>query len=59
MSIKSVVILGGGPIGLMCAIEAKKHFKNVTIVEKRAGYVRTNVPVLQDDIKQHLKDLKL
>jgi hypothetical protein len=59
LSIKSVVILGGGPIGLMCAIEAKKHFKSATIVEKRTGYARTNVPVLQDDIKQHLKNLKL
>jgi 2-polyprenyl-6-methoxyphenol hydroxylase-like FAD-dependent oxidoreductase len=43
----------------MCAIDAKKYFKSVTIVEKRGAYTRTNVPVLQDDIKQHLKDLKL
>lgn len=59
MSIKLVVILGGGPIGRMCTIEAKKHFKSVTIIEKWAGYTRTNVPVLQDDIKQHLRNLKL
>lgn len=61
MSFKSVVILGGGPIGLMCAIEARQHFVNdVTIVEKRPTFTRTNVPQLQNEIVKHLtKDLGL
>lgn len=60
MSFKSVVVLGGGPIGLMCAIEAKQNFvKKVTIVEKRQAYTRTNVPQLQNEIVKHLKDLGL
>lgn len=58
MSFKSIVILGGGPIGLMCAIEAKQLFKNVTIVEKRSGgYTRTNVPQLQNPIVKHLNEI--
>ena len=59
MAIKWVVVLGGGPIGLMSAIEASKYFKEVFIIEKRTEYTRSNVPVLQDAVKQHLKDLKL
>jgi 2-polyprenyl-6-methoxyphenol hydroxylase-like FAD-dependent oxidoreductase len=58
MSFKRVVILGGGPVGLLCAIEARQNFvKNVTIVEKRSGYSRTNVPVLDNDIRRHMKSL--
>jgi 2-polyprenyl-6-methoxyphenol hydroxylase-like FAD-dependent oxidoreductase len=60
MSYKSVVVLGGGPIGLMCAIEAKQNFvKKVTIIEKRMGYTRTNVPQLQNPIVNHLESLGL
>jgi 2-polyprenyl-6-methoxyphenol hydroxylase-like FAD-dependent oxidoreductase len=58
MSYKSVVVLGGGPIGLMCAIEAMQIFsKRVTIVEKRMSYSRTNVPQLQSPIVHHLESL--
>lgn len=58
MSFKNIVVLGGGPIGLMCAIEAKQRFKNVTIVEKRSGgYTRTNVPQLQNPIVKHLNTI--
>ena len=56
MSYKNVVIMGGGPIGLMAALEAKQYFKNVLIVEKRTDYTRSNVPVLQDDLKKYLSD---
>ncbi len=60
MSFKSVVVLGGGPIGLICAIEAKQNFvKKVTIVEKRQAYTRTNVPQLQNELVKHLKELGL
>jgi 2-polyprenyl-6-methoxyphenol hydroxylase-like FAD-dependent oxidoreductase len=59
MSYKNIYVLGGGPIGLMCAIEAKQYFRNVTIIEKRQGYTRTNVPALQQDITKHLTGLGL
>ena len=57
MAFKRVVILGGGPIGLLCAIEAKKYFRNVFIVEKRSGYSRTNVPSLNPPLLKHLKEI--
>lgn len=58
MSFKKVVILGGGPVGLLCAIEARQNFaRDVTVVEKRSGYSRSNVPVLDTDIIRHLKKL--
>jgi len=58
MSYKKVVIIGGGPIGLLCAIQAKQHFSNdVTIVEKREDYSRLNVPILRAGISDHLKKI--
>lgn len=57
MPITRVVILGGGPIGLLCAIEAKRYFDNVIIVEKRGGYTRTNVPSLNNALIDHLKQI--
>jgi 2-polyprenyl-6-methoxyphenol hydroxylase-like FAD-dependent oxidoreductase len=58
MSFKRVVILGAGPVGLLCAIEARMNFvKDVTLVEKRSDYSRTNVPVLDPDIRNHFKKL--
>jgi 2-polyprenyl-6-methoxyphenol hydroxylase-like FAD-dependent oxidoreductase len=51
------VILGGGPIGLLCAIEAKKYFREVVIVEKRSGYSRNNVSYLPDELIKHLKEI--
>ena len=52
-----MVILGGGPIGLLCAIEAKRCFENVVIIEKRGGYSRTNVPSLNNALVDHLKKI--
>jgi 2-polyprenyl-6-methoxyphenol hydroxylase-like FAD-dependent oxidoreductase len=58
MSFKRVVVLGGGPVGLLCAIEARQNFvKDVVVVEKRSGYSRTNVPVLDQDLRNHMKQL--
>ncbi len=57
MAFKRVVILGGGPVGLLCAIEARQHFKSVSVVEKRSTYSRTNVPVVDNDLRLHFKTL--
>ena len=58
MSFHHVVVLGAGPIGLLTAIEARQNFvKNVTVVEKRTAYTRTNVPVLQTEIYKQFKSL--
>lgn len=57
MAFKRVVILGGGPIGLLCAIEAKKYFRKVFIVEKRSGYNRVNVPALGRQLLNHLTEI--
>jgi 2-polyprenyl-6-methoxyphenol hydroxylase-like FAD-dependent oxidoreductase len=59
MSFKRVVVIGGGPVGLLCAIDARNYFGTVTVVEKRTGHSRTNVPVLDDDIRKHFKALKV
>ena len=57
MPFRRVVVLGGGPIGLLCAIEAKRCFDYVTIIEKRSGYTRTNVPSLSNPLIKHLKTI--
>jgi cation diffusion facilitator CzcD-associated flavoprotein CzcO len=57
MPFTQVVILGGGPIGLLCAIEAKKYFRKVLIVEKRSEYSRNNVPALNPPLIKHLKEI--
>lgn len=57
MPFNRVVILGGGPIGLLCAIEAKRCFENVVIIEKRSGYTRTNVPSLNNALVGHLEKI--
>jgi hypothetical protein len=57
MPFTRVVILGGGPIGLLCAIEAKKYFQNVVIIEKRGGYSRNNVPSLNTPLIKHLTSI--
>jgi 2-polyprenyl-6-methoxyphenol hydroxylase-like FAD-dependent oxidoreductase len=51
-----VVVCGGGPIGLMCAIEAKRHFALVTLIEQRSEYTRMNVPIIlgESDLRKHL-----
>ncbi len=59
MPITRVVILGGGPIGLLCAIEAKRCFEKVVIIEKRGGYSRTNVPSLNNALINHLKTIEV
>jgi 2-polyprenyl-6-methoxyphenol hydroxylase-like FAD-dependent oxidoreductase len=57
MPFTRVVILGGGPIGLLCAIEAKRYFANVVIIEKRGAYTRTNVPSLNTPLIKHLEQI--
>ena len=57
MPFTKVVILGGGPIGLLCAIEARRCFQSVVVIEKRGGYTRTNVPSLNNDLIRHLKKI--
>jgi 2-polyprenyl-6-methoxyphenol hydroxylase-like FAD-dependent oxidoreductase len=52
-----VVVMGGGPVGLLCAIEAKNHFTNVTIIEKRGKYTRLNVPAVDPEIRRHFRTL--
>ena len=32
---KDIIIIGGGASGLVCAIEAAKHNKNILIIEKQ------------------------
>ena len=44
----SVVIIGGGPVGLATAIEAKQSGFDVTVVEKREGYSRWQTILLLD-----------
>ncbi len=44
----SVLVIGGGPAGLSCALEAKKSGCNVTIVEKRKTYTRLQWLFLSD-----------
>jgi 2-polyprenyl-6-methoxyphenol hydroxylase-like FAD-dependent oxidoreductase len=51
-----VIILGGGPIGLLCAIEAATQgFREVCLIEKRPEYTRLNVPILRTEVKEHLR----
>lgn len=58
MSFHSAVVLGAGPIGLFAAIDARQNFvKDVTLVEKRSEYTRTNVPQLQPEIVKHIQDV--
>jgi 2-polyprenyl-6-methoxyphenol hydroxylase-like FAD-dependent oxidoreductase len=59
MGIQRVVILGGGPVGLLCAIEARQQgFGEVTIIEKRGEYTRLNVPQLTPGLMGHLEGLQ-
>jgi hypothetical protein len=61
MPIKNICIMGGGPIGLFSAIEAKQQFEKakVTVIEKRLDYTRLNIPSLENPIRRHLKALDL
>lgn len=64
MSFKKIVVLGGGPIGLFCAIEAAQTFNSmsskVTLVEMRADeYSRMNVPSLPTPVGKHLDHLQI
>ena len=61
MAFKKIVVVGGGPIGLFCAIDAAEVFKTmwskVTVVEMRQEYSRMNVPTLHNEIHKHLQHL--
>ena len=61
MPIKNICIMGGGPIGLFSAIEAKQQLQKakVTVIEKRLDYTRLNIPSLENPIRRHLKSLDL
>jgi flavin-dependent dehydrogenase len=60
MPYNHVVIVGGGPVGLLCAIEAKRQgFQSVTIIEKRGEYTRHNVPQIGEPLLKHLKKINL
>lgn len=51
----SVVIIGGGPVGLACAIEARQANASVTVVEKRCAYQRVQRLFLFDHTLQLLE----
>lgn len=60
MSFKKVVVVGAGPLGLMAAIEAQQNFvSDVTLIEKRIGYTRLNVPTLDPKITQHFQKINV
>ncbi len=62
MGFKRVVVLGGGPIGLFCAIEARTQLgpkSTVTVVEMRSDYSRMNVPVMDHSILKHMETLEI
>ena len=57
---KSIIIVGGGPIGLLSAIDARRAFgkkASVRIVEMRQESTRGNVPALDTDVHKHLKGI--
>lgn len=51
----SVLIIGGGPAGLASAIEAANHGCNVTVVEKRNAYTRSQPLLLSKESLDLLK----
>ena len=53
----SVVVVGGGPVGLSAALEAVDHGAQVTIIEKRAEYTRRQSVFLFDESIQLLERL--
>jgi 2-polyprenyl-6-methoxyphenol hydroxylase-like FAD-dependent oxidoreductase len=55
MPIKNICIMGGGPIGLFSAVDAKQQFEKaqVTVIEKRTDYTRLNIPSLENPIRSH------
>ena len=50
------IILGGGPVGLLCAIKGPTEFPSgsVWLIEKRSGYTRLNVPQIGTGLQKHL-----
>mmetsp|Transcript_104600 Transcript_104600/g.181710 ORF Transcript_104600/g.181710 Transcript_104600/m.181710 type:complete len:1179 (+) Transcript_104600:98-3634(+) len=53
----SVIVVGGGPVGLRLAIELKAIGHEVTVLEKRADFSRINRVHLWDWCKSDLKSL--
>eukprot|EP00466_Bigelowiella_natans_P017246 jgi/Bigna1/80711/fgenesh1_pg.73_\ len=52
-----VLVVGGGPAGLRCAIECALLGADVTVIEKRKGFTRWNVLHIWDLIVTDLKNL--
>ena len=44
MSFKRVVVIGGGPVGLLCAIDARNYFGTVTVVESARATLAPTCP---------------
>jgi 2-polyprenyl-6-methoxyphenol hydroxylase-like FAD-dependent oxidoreductase len=55
----SIVIIGGGPVGLATAIEAHQSGAHVTLVEKRSRYLRFQWLFLLDSSLQLLEKWKV
>jgi len=54
---KTSLIVGGGPAGLITAIETKLHGGNPIVIEKRNSFTRNNVVLLWDYTVDYLKSL--
>jgi len=54
-----VLIIGGGPAGLACAIVAKTHGHRVTVIERRDSYTRPQTLFLFDDTLKLLQKWKV
>lgn len=48
LCVQTVLVVGGGPVGLATAIEAREHGYFVTVVEKRVAYTRLQWIFLSD-----------
>ena len=47
---KEVIVIGGGPAGMMAAIAAKNENNNVTIIEKMKSLVKSYISLAREDV---------